>query len=929
MLRTHWLTSSSAAKAYFRQADYYASSPGEWLGKGAEMLGLYGPARAEDFDKLCDNIDPRTDEVLRPYARDGERVGMDFTFNSTKSVGLAREMAGFGNAGDPRIEEAHREAVKYAMGYIEADMSTRVRGGRDGDRVTGNLVAYRVTHRDTRISAEDQMPDMELHDHVFVLNTTYDPVEDKWKACQIGEIKHDAPYYEAIYHNRLASNLRELGYGVRRDGKAFEINGITRDTIERFSRRRGYIKAVAAKLGITSQAGMDKLGATTRLGKAKELADDLNGYYVSRLTKEERKQFSTLLGQPSYESSHEKAVEFAIGHEYERRSVIEDRKLYETALRHGIGSVTPDGVEGEAKRQGLLVKEGLATTKAVLAEEQRVIAFAREGKGAVRPLDSRARSEPQFFSPNASIETENPGFRAHGAAPASDRFSVSVLGGKLQVNGDQRAGATLSPEQLAIVSHVLTSTDQVTLVVGDAGTGKTHAVKTAFEQINCPVEMLAPSASASRGVLRDEGFAQADTVASFLFSEKRQEAVRGGVIWVDEAGLLAIKDLSRLTEIARDKDARIVLQGDPKQHKSVVRHGNMLNVLQEFAGLPVGRLTEIWRQKHKGYKALVADIAKGEQVNAFDQLQDLGWVQKVEGNAPLVDDYFAAESSGKTTLIVAPTHVEGHEITEEIRGRLTEAGKLKDERIVEQLVPLNWSEAERGDVHRYQGTEVMQFHRNSGTFKAGDKVRVCDWRPGDHYKSPAHFSVYEKAEIPLAAGDLVRFTANGKTADKKHDINNGSVYRIDGFDKKGNLILENGWTVAKDFKHLTHGYVTTSVASQGKSVDRVLIAMGSESRGAINAEQFYVSVSRGKESAKIYTDMPAEELKQIIQRSDPRKSATEVFGEPVRKEKPKRFQRLWKFLKKARQRLNVLQQNDTRDQQRGRQHEHDGQERGA
>ena len=66
---------------------------------------------------------------------------MDLTFNSTKSVGIARELAGPDNAGDPRIEEAHREAVRYAMGFVECDIRGRVRvGGKDEDRVTGNMV---------------------------------------------------------------------------------------------------------------------------------------------------------------------------------------------------------------------------------------------------------------------------------------------------------------------------------------------------------------------------------------------------------------------------------------------------------------------------------------------------------------------------------------------------------------------------------------------------------------------------------------------------------------------------------------------------------------------------------------------------------------------------------------------------------------------
>ena len=102
-----------------------------------------------------------------------------------------------------------------------------------------------------------------------------------------------------------------------------------------------------------------------------------------------------------------------------------------------------------------------------------------------------------------------------------------------------------------MVNHVLRSPDRLILVVGDAGTGKTRSIKAAFQEIDRPIAMLAPSVDASRGVLRQEGFGKADTVASFLGSPDRQAAVKNGVIWVDEASLLPIRDLSRLTDIAR------------------------------------------------------------------------------------------------------------------------------------------------------------------------------------------------------------------------------------------------------------------------------------------------------------------------------------------------------------------------------------------
>ena len=159
-----------------------------------------------------------------------------------------------------------------------------------------------------------------------------------------------------------------------------------------------------------------------------------------------------------------------------------------------------------------------------------------------------------------------------------------------------------------------------------------------------------------------------------------------------------------------------------------------------------------------------------------------------------------------------------------------------------------------------------------------NKIRVAEFKPGKSLGRPGHYSVYARTELALASGDRIRITTNGKTKDGKHKLNNGSQYTVKGFTKEGDIELTNKWVIAKGFDHLTHGYVTTSHASQGKTVDRVLIAMGHESRPAMSAEQFYVSVSRGRDAATIYTDLNAATLREAIQRSDPRKSATELVS---------------------------------------------------
>jgi hypothetical protein len=36
-----------------------------------------------------------------------------------------------------------------------------------------------------------------------------------------------------------------------------------------------------------------------------------------------------------------------------------------------------------------------------------------------------------------------------------------------------------------------------------------------------------------------------------------------------------------------------------------------------------------------------------------------------------------------------------------------------------------------------------------------------------------------------------------------------------GFTRRGDIIVDHGWVIDRDFGHLTHGYVLTSHASQG------------------------------------------------------------------------------------------------------------------
>ena len=273
--------------------------------------------------------------------------------------------------------------------------------------------------------------------------------------------------------------------------------------------------------------------------------------------------------------------------------------------------------------------------------------------------------------------------------------------------------AGLSAEQRAIVRHIWESPDRVIMIEGDAGTGKTDAMKVTIPGIDKPGVFLAPSASASRGTLREKGFGNADTIARFLTDESFRRQAKDGYIYIDEALLAGMKQMAQVFDKAAELNARVILQGDRKQHSSVER-GSTFHVLESFAGLPVARLTEIWRAKAQGYKQAVAALAKGDMLGGYDLLDKLGWIRQTpvfDHNRPLVDAYLEAIRDKASVLVVAPTHREGDEITQEIRKRL-KAEKIigEEERTFQTLKPLGWTEAERATwrLRRQRGHPVRE-----------------------------------------------------------------------------------------------------------------------------------------------------------------------------------------------------------------------------
>jgi conjugative relaxase-like TrwC/TraI family protein len=248
MLRIRQNTHVVGAKQYYSSADYYSEGQeltGRWRGVAAERLGLHGDVKQADWDALCDNLHPQTGKRLTPRTDEQRTIGYDFNFHVPKSLSLL-----YAVTRDERLLDAFRDAVDVTMQDMEAEMSTRVRkSGRNENRQTGNMLWGEFIHFTSR--PVGGVPDPHLHAHCFVFNKTWDKDEQQWKAGQFRELKRDAPYFEAVFHSHLAGKLSDLGLPIERTKKGWEISGIDKTLIDKFSRRTKQIEEKAREKGIS------------------------------------------------------------------------------------------------------------------------------------------------------------------------------------------------------------------------------------------------------------------------------------------------------------------------------------------------------------------------------------------------------------------------------------------------------------------------------------------------------------------------------------------------------------------------------------------------------------------------------------------------------------------------------------------------------
>jgi conjugative relaxase-like TrwC/TraI family protein len=434
----------AGAEGYFdehlSQNDYYAAGevrPGQWIGRGAERLGLQ-PGQAvsrEQFKALCENQNPETSERLtqRSQKEGQRRVFYDFTCSAPKSVSVLAV-----TLEDNRLVEAHEAAARLAFRELEGFAAARVRKqGSRTDRTTGNLVAAAFIHDSSRAL------DPQLHTHFTVFNATFDGSERCWKALEARGMYDAIRYGTAVYRNELARRVQQIGYRSQPAKHGFEIEGVSHDVLKRFSKRAQQRDAVVRELEqkLGRKLSNNELSHAVHQSRARKVKGistaEVRGRQLSQLSDDERQSLQELRASarpsnlPRMALAEDQALNHAVEHVFERKSVVPEHELLDAALSHQLGAVDLSQLKMAVKHlPNLVTTERGLSTKKILATELALIQAVNAGCGAVPPL--------------------HPGYQ-----PAN----------------------WLGEDQQRAIYHLVRTGDRITGLRGLAGSGKTTALR--------------------------------------------------------------------------------------------------------------------------------------------------------------------------------------------------------------------------------------------------------------------------------------------------------------------------------------------------------------------------------------------------------------------------------------------------------------------
>jgi conjugative relaxase-like TrwC/TraI family protein len=576
--------------------EYYlgaGEAKGRWRASSQSLLRLNGEVRGDELRAVLAGEDPASGaELVSGACRKVQ--GFDLTFSAPKSVSLLHAL---GDRDTSRaVVAAHERAVDAALGWLERE-ACRIRRGHAGVIVQdgAGFVAAGFRHRTSRLG------DPQLHTHVLVANMAQGP-DGRWSALDGRPLYRMLRTAGFLYEAELRAGLtKRLGVAWRPAVKGIaEIAEVPTRVLRAFSKRRVAIERHLDAVGLSSTAAARVATLATRPVKTAIEAGELAGRWRreadavgfgqfevglfltnARAAISPRSQVIGTLSQPSQELS---------------------RRLTE----HASSFDRPDVLRAfsESARFGASVAQVEAATDKFLASSH------------VVRLDDGSFSDPSLVAVEAELLTI--------AAAGRDQHVAQVPAADVN-DAIASSEVRLSREQQRMVRHLTRSGHGVDVVIGAAGAGKTTALAAARQAWEASTVDVVGCALAARAAqqLADGAGIPSVTIAKVLKHLDKGKRLRGGVLVVDEAGMVGTRTLHRLARATAEAGAKLVLVGDPRQLPEIEAGGAFAALVQTCDAVV---LSENRRQRDRVERRVVRDLRHGRTGRALRRLQRHGRV---------------------------------------------------------------------------------------------------------------------------------------------------------------------------------------------------------------------------------------------------------------------------------------------------------------
>jgi conjugative relaxase-like TrwC/TraI family protein len=646
---------SGAAKlaaTYYQEysADYYVEDldhQGQWMGQGAEALGLEGAVDRDEFQlSLAGYV---AGHEVKNAGKENRQMGWDLTFSAPKSVSIV--WAGADTQHKQEIELAHQRAVGCAFEYLEANTFTR-RGAGGATHEDAKLVASRFNHYTSREG------DPQVHSHVVVSN--FSVREDG----TVGTID-SRTFYEnkmaagALYQVELAWQMQKLDYKVEQGIKGtFRLTNVTQEAERVFSKRDKQIDTLSKERGIESYAGTRGIVLATRANKVNCDLSEREETWGQEAREHsvhlniERDLPDKILVKNDNQILSEVSQKLTVGH-----STFKENSLLRETARSSLGSRSGAEVLGlvqEAKGRGYVVslENGLLTTPDMAKVE----------------LDIMARVERmvnyQHYGANDDQVIKN-------GIPVGE-------GKKMDFSYEQR-----------VAIRIATQAGGLAVIQGLAGTGKSTmlgAVKECYDREGWKVQGIALSGQAAQNLQKEAGI-ESKTIASWLPHQKIDSRT---VVIIDEAGMVGSRQMADVIQKVEMARAKLILVGDERQLQPIAAGGILHAIDQKVIQIAPGNsavMKDIWRQREEWMKETVMLAAQGRTGKALDALAQKEKINLYENSSQartaLVDEFITKHRNDFSTgMVLTNISHDAQKINTEIRTKLQEQ-KIVDEKGIE------------------------------------------------------------------------------------------------------------------------------------------------------------------------------------------------------------------------------------------------------